>query len=92
MKKGKNDEALVKASKKNGNEVCLTEEELESAAGGYKITETFHEVIDPSTNYLPKTWTDYTVEGRTLGIGPKKSKTFATKKEAEKWASKNLFF
>ncbi len=92
MKKGKNDETLAKASKKNGNEVCLTEEELESASGGYKIMETFHSEVTEATNYVPKEWTDYTVEGRTLGIGPKKSKTFATKKEAEKWASKNLFF
>lgn len=89
MRKGKNDETLAKASKKNSKEVCLTEEELESASGGYRITETIHNETDALGS---KVWLDYTVEGRTLGIGPKKSKTFATRKEAEKWASKNWFF
>lgn len=94
MKKGKNDETLEKLAKKNSNEVCLTEEELESASGGYKITQSNFQVTEQGKE--PYTVTRYEAEGYPKSFlkllqGKSMLKIFKTKEEAENWAKKNLF-
>lgn len=85
MKKSKRDEVLNKTSVDFDKSICLTDDQLEAAAGGGKSSSVSYSLCGSLKNGEEE-WTASVKKNVFFGLIPfTEKKTFATEEEAQNW-------